>query len=208
MTTFTSVSLPQIAPPDPSKHVDYQMGMVLGVDDFVQEFAYSSGRDKRIVRDLIGYGVVSGLRVTIDVGTATGPQVQVAPGELVTPSGPVRLHLAGSVRQPQRLAAGQSRSDRAVRIAAAVIAPARGRRLVRAVPHRHGPDPGRAVPQRRRAPAAVANTGQLHARPAAFASRRRARTMRSPTSFAGFAGSRSSTLRREISTPSSRSCAC
>jgi hypothetical protein len=87
MTTFTPVSLPQIAPPDPSKHVDYQMGMVLGVDDFVQEFAYSSGRDKLIVRDLIGYGVVSGLRVTIDVGTATGPQVQVAPGELVTPSG-------------------------------------------------------------------------------------------------------------------------
>jgi hypothetical protein len=87
MTTFTPVSLPQIAPPDPSKHVDYQMGMVLGVDDFVQEFAYSSGRDQRIVRDLIGYGVVSGLRVTIDVSTSTGPQVQVAPGELVTPSG-------------------------------------------------------------------------------------------------------------------------
>ncbi len=87
MTTFTSVSLPQIAPPDPSKHVDYQLGMVLGVDDFVQEFSYSSGRDKRIVRDLIGYGVVSGLRVTVDVSAAGGPQVQVAPGELVTPSG-------------------------------------------------------------------------------------------------------------------------
>ena len=87
MTTFTSVSLPQIAPADPSKHVDYQMGMVLGVDDFVQEFSYSSGRDKRIVRDLIGYGVVSGLRVTVDASAASGPQVQVAPGELVTPSG-------------------------------------------------------------------------------------------------------------------------
>jgi hypothetical protein len=87
MTTFTSVSLPQIAPPDPSKHVDYQLGMVLGVDDFVQEFSYSSGRDKRIVRDLIGYGVVSGLRVTVDVSAGGGPQVQVAPGELVTPSG-------------------------------------------------------------------------------------------------------------------------
>lgn len=86
MTTFTSVSLPQIAPPDPSKHVNYEMGMVLGVDDFVQEFAYSSGRDKQIVRELIGYGVVSGLRVTIETQT-TGPIVQVAPGELVTPSG-------------------------------------------------------------------------------------------------------------------------
>ena len=52
---------------DPTKHVDYQLGMVLGVDDFEQEFTYSSGRDKRIVRDLVGYGVVSGLRVTVDI---------------------------------------------------------------------------------------------------------------------------------------------
>ncbi|HUA45437.1 MAG TPA: hypothetical protein VMA77_09440 [Solirubrobacteraceae bacterium] len=86
MTTFTPVSVPQIAPPDPSKHVNYEMGMVLGVDDFVQEFAYSSGRDKQIVRELIGYGVVSGLAVTVET-QATGPIVQVAPGELVTPSG-------------------------------------------------------------------------------------------------------------------------
>jgi hypothetical protein len=85
-TTFTPVSLPQIAPQDPSKHVNYEMGMVLGVDDFVQEFTYSSGRDKQIVRDLIGYGVVSGLRVTI-LTASDGPQVRVAPGELVTPSG-------------------------------------------------------------------------------------------------------------------------
>lgn len=86
MTTFAPVSLPQIAPPDPSKHVNYSLGMVLGVDDFVAEFAYSSGRDKRIVRELIGYGVVAGLRVTIETGT-NGPRVRVAPGELVTPSG-------------------------------------------------------------------------------------------------------------------------
>jgi len=85
MTSFAPV-LPQIAPPDPTKHVDYQLGMVLGVDDFQQEFTYSSARDKRIVRDLVGYGVVSGLRVTVDT-TATGPRVSVAPGELVTPSG-------------------------------------------------------------------------------------------------------------------------
>lgn len=86
MTTFTPVSLPSVGPPDPSKHVNYEMGMVLGVDDFVQEFAYSSGRDQRIVRDLIGYGVVSGLRVTVET-SQTGPVVQVAPGELVAPSG-------------------------------------------------------------------------------------------------------------------------
>ena len=87
MTTFTSVSLPQLAPPDASKHVNYELGMVLGVDDFVQEFAYSSARDKQIVRDLIGYGVVSGLRVTIETQAAGGPRVNVGPGELVTPSG-------------------------------------------------------------------------------------------------------------------------
>src|SRR5450755_5097102 len=85
MTSFAP-ALPQIAPPDPTKHVDYQLGMVLGVDDFQQEFTYSSARDKRIVRDLIGYGVVSGLRVTVET-TAAGPRVNVAPGELVTRSG-------------------------------------------------------------------------------------------------------------------------
>jgi hypothetical protein len=87
MTAFAPVSLPQIAPPAADKHVNYQLGMVLGVDDFVQEFAYSSARDKRIVRELIGYGVVSGLRVTVETEAAGGPRVNVAPGEAVTPSG-------------------------------------------------------------------------------------------------------------------------
>jgi hypothetical protein len=86
MSSFAPSALPQVAPPDPTKHVNYSLGMVLGVDDFTQEFAYLSGHDARIVRDLIGYGVVSGLRVTVDVGER-GPRVQVAPGEAVTPSG-------------------------------------------------------------------------------------------------------------------------
>lgn len=86
MSSFAPSALPQVAPPDPTKHVNYSLGMVLGVDDFTQEFAYLSGHDQRIVRDLIGYGVVSGLRVTVDVGER-GPRVQVAPGEAVTPSG-------------------------------------------------------------------------------------------------------------------------
>lgn len=86
MSSFAPSALPQVAPPDPTKHVNYSLGMVLGVDDFTQEFAYLAGHDARIVRDLIGYGVVAGLRVTIDVGER-GPRVQVAPGEAVTPSG-------------------------------------------------------------------------------------------------------------------------
>ena len=86
MSTFASSVLPEVAPADPSKHVNYVAGMVLGVDDFQQEYANLSGHDARIVRDLIGYGVVSGLRITVDVDS-TGPRVQVAPGEAVTPSG-------------------------------------------------------------------------------------------------------------------------
>ncbi len=52
------------AQPDPTKHVNYTLGMVLGEDDFKQEFAYLTGRDQWLARDLIGYGTVSGLEVT------------------------------------------------------------------------------------------------------------------------------------------------
>jgi hypothetical protein len=87
MSTFAPSALPRVAPPDPTKHVNYSLGMVLGVDDFTQEFAYLSGHDQRIVRDLIGYGVVAGLRVSVDVDAVRGPRVHVAPGEAVAPSG-------------------------------------------------------------------------------------------------------------------------
>lgn len=88
MSTFAPVALPRIAPPDPSKHVAYQLGMVLGVDDFQQEYTYLAERTKRVVRDLIGYGVVCGLEVTTETATdERGPRVNVAPGEAVTPSG-------------------------------------------------------------------------------------------------------------------------
>ena len=43
---------------------------------------------RRIVRDLIGYGVVSGLHVTpVAAIDERGPRLQVGPGGLVTPSG-------------------------------------------------------------------------------------------------------------------------
>jgi hypothetical protein len=87
MTTFATAALPDVAPPDPTKHVKYTLGMVLGVDDFTQEFAYVSGRTKRVVADLLGYGVSCGLRVTVDADPDEGPRVNVAPGEAVTPSG-------------------------------------------------------------------------------------------------------------------------
>lgn len=87
MSTFAPSGLPQVAPPDPMKHVNYSLGMVLGVDDFVQEYASLSGHDQRIARDLIGYGVIAGMRVSVDVDADRGPRIQVAPGEAVTPSG-------------------------------------------------------------------------------------------------------------------------
>jgi hypothetical protein len=87
MTTFSTAALPDVAPPDSTKHVKYTLGMVLGVDDFTQEFAYVSGRIKRVVADLLGYGVSCGLRVTIDADPDEGPRINVAPGEAVTPSG-------------------------------------------------------------------------------------------------------------------------
>ena len=39
---------------DPTLHVNYVRGMVLGVDDYVQEFAYLANRDQWALRDLIG----------------------------------------------------------------------------------------------------------------------------------------------------------
>jgi len=72
--------------PDPTKHVNYNLGMVLGVDDFTQEFAYLSGRDQWMARDLIGYGTVRGLKISVDAD-AKGPRVVIEPGVAVSPRG-------------------------------------------------------------------------------------------------------------------------
>src|SRR5438105_1306286 len=85
MTEFATVP-PATAPLDPSKHVNYTLGMVLGVDDFTQEFAYLLGRDQRLARDLLGYGTVSGLRVRVD-GATNNPRVVVEAGVAVSPGG-------------------------------------------------------------------------------------------------------------------------
>jgi hypothetical protein len=77
---------PTVATPDPSKHVNYTLGMMLGVDDFNQEFAYLSGRDQWMARDLVGYGTVCGLRVSLDE-TTNGPRVSVTSGTALSPLG-------------------------------------------------------------------------------------------------------------------------
>ena len=59
----TSVGTPDAVPADPTKRVNYTFGMVLGVDDFVQESTYLTARDRLLARELVGYGTVWGLAV-------------------------------------------------------------------------------------------------------------------------------------------------
>jgi len=76
-----------LAEPNPAKHVNFNVGMVLGVDDFTQEFAYLSGRDQWLARDLIGYGTVRGLNVAVEVDAIKGPRVVVEAGVALNPRG-------------------------------------------------------------------------------------------------------------------------
>jgi hypothetical protein len=62
-STVTHVGAPDAVPVDRTKHVNYTFGMVLGVEDFVQDFTYLTARDQLIARELIGYGTVWGLAV-------------------------------------------------------------------------------------------------------------------------------------------------
>ncbi len=87
MSRFTSTTASACnGPIDPSRHVNYTLGMVLGVDDFRQEHAYLSGRIRWLARDLIGYGTECGLRVSIEPD-ASGPRVVVSSGVAITPRG-------------------------------------------------------------------------------------------------------------------------
>src|SRR5579872_916073 len=94
MTAFSTVT-PTPAPLDPCKHVNYTLGMVLGVDDFGQEFAYHAGRDMWLARDLMGCGTVRGLDVSIQSAASSTPtpstvtEVLVQPGVALTPQGQI-----------------------------------------------------------------------------------------------------------------------
>src|SRR5262249_50684123 len=87
MTSSTFTTSIETPPPDPAKHVSFNQGMVLGVDDFNQEFAYLSGRDQSLARDTIGYGTVCGLQVVLDSADFT--KVSVSPGIAMNPRGQV-----------------------------------------------------------------------------------------------------------------------
>lgn len=87
---FISTSIaPGLEEPDPGKHVNYVLGMVLGVDDFRQEFGYLAGRTELAARELAGYGTVRGLRVSSPtlVDPVKGTEVTVSAGIALTPRG-------------------------------------------------------------------------------------------------------------------------
>ena len=85
--TITRINAPVLAPADSSKHVRYSFGMVLGVDDFEQEYAYLSERDRWLARDLIGYGTVWGLSVVMGADDQKRTRVEVDRGVAVDPCG-------------------------------------------------------------------------------------------------------------------------
>ena len=84
MTGFTANCT--MTAPDPAKHVKYTLGMVLGVEDLEQEFAYHDGYLRSAIRDLHGYGTVNGLSVKIE-DTTKGPRVRIDKGAAAMPSG-------------------------------------------------------------------------------------------------------------------------
>lgn len=86
-STTTTSAATAAAAPDPTKHVNYSYGMVLGVDDLTQEFAYHSERDRWMMRDAVGYGTLSGLGVSVGKDKNGDAEVRVAPGTAVTPRG-------------------------------------------------------------------------------------------------------------------------
>jgi hypothetical protein len=69
---------------DPHKRVNYQLGLVLGEDEFRQDQFHHRERDHHATRALHGYGTVSGLGVSYDDGTG---RLHVHPGLAVDPAG-------------------------------------------------------------------------------------------------------------------------
>ena len=79
-------SASQVVNLDPYKRVHYSEGLVLGVDELVQEELYLLTRHRLHQRSLHGYGTVCGLEVTVR-DTPDGPEVVVGPGLAVNPRG-------------------------------------------------------------------------------------------------------------------------
>jgi hypothetical protein len=87
MSTFAPQAVRSVDP-DPFKHINYTLGMILGVDHFKQDFAYLSGRAQWLARGLLGYGTICGLRVTAQpAGGTDGWEILVSAGAALNPMG-------------------------------------------------------------------------------------------------------------------------
>jgi hypothetical protein len=71
---------------DPSKRVNYPFGLVLGVDEFLQEQTHFLEKHRRHNRMLHGFGTLSGLKVTVPPAVDP-PEIRVADGLAVSPGG-------------------------------------------------------------------------------------------------------------------------
>jgi hypothetical protein len=106
MSGFTSCAAPRAVSPDPLKRVNYTHGLVLGADEFLQEFTYLSGRDEWLARELIGNGTVAGLRVTARHLAQAGPALVIDSGLALSPRGrPIRVPVAQAVHLDEWLEA-------------------------------------------------------------------------------------------------------
>lgn len=75
---------------DPCRRVNYSLGMILGVDDFVQESTYHSSHREALARLALGWGTLSGLEASIDPPEKTDDprsQVRIGPGAALLPNG-------------------------------------------------------------------------------------------------------------------------
>ncbi len=78
---------PGAAATDTCKRVNYTLGMLMGVDDFVQEQVYNGSRRRELAREVLGYGTVHGLDVIVEADGDKGPRLRVTPGMAWLPSG-------------------------------------------------------------------------------------------------------------------------
>jgi hypothetical protein len=84
MTTFSATTCKTAL--NPLKHVKYTKGMVLGAEDFDQDFIYGHAHWRWGNADMLGFGTVSGLKVTKESGTE-GPRVRVSKGVALNEKG-------------------------------------------------------------------------------------------------------------------------
>lgn len=115
---------PGLVAGDSCKRVNYTLGMLMGVDDFVQESVYNGSRRRELARELLGYGTVHGLQVVVEADGDKGPRMRVSPGIAWLPSGtPVCVDCDQCANLDDWLAAHQS--DVQAALAQSLVSPPR-----------------------------------------------------------------------------------